>query len=175
MPQKLSEPLEDQIRKYIIQNVTPSAIQGYDPTQTDTTASDFILVTSDNDDYCDYYPLIWVSEVDNGPTIPNSGNTNVNGKGPDGNNQYAIKDVTVAVQAVQNGPYLNSTEYDQLVFEIYAELQSIFNNPDALSDAIFTGELTPPTVTRSSEQQDSSTETWIQRSGTVPVGVHFTP
>ena len=175
MPQKLSEPLEDQIRKYIIQNVTPSEIEGYDPTQSDTTASDFILVTSDNDNYGDYYPMIYVSEQDNGPTIPNSGNTNANGKGPDGNNQYAIQDITISVQAVENGPYLNDTAYDQLAFEIYAELQTVFNDVDAIGDALWTGELTPPTTDRSSEEQDSSTETWIQKQGTVPVGVLYTP
>jgi hypothetical protein len=177
MPQKLSEPLEDQIRKYIIQNATPSAMEGYDPTQSDTTASDFILVTSDNDNYGDYYPLIYVSEQDNGPTIPNSGNTNVNGVQGDGsgNNQFAIKDVTISVQAVENGPYLNNIDYDQLVFEIYAELQAIFGDPGILSDAIYVGELTPPTITRSSDEQDNSTETWIQRQGTVPVGIQFTP
>jgi len=177
MPTKLSEPLEDQVRKYIVNNITPSEIQGYDPTQTDTTSSDFILVSSDNDDYGDYYPLIWVSEGDNGPTIPNSGDTNINGLQGDGSgpNQTAVKDVTVAVQAVQNGPYLNDTAYDQLVFEIYAELQSVFTNTTAISDSLTTGRLTPPTITRSSDQQDSSTESWIQRSGTVPITTIYTP
>lgn len=179
MPQKLSEPLEDQIRKYIINNVTPSEIQGYDPTQSDTTASDFILVTSDNDNYGDYYPMIYVSEIDADKTIPGGGETNINGVQGDGSggNQDTRQGVLISVQTVENGPYLNDTAYDQLAFEIYSEVKVTFKNADEsdFSDFHFVGELTPPTVTRSSDEQDSSTETWIQRRGTIPVGVQYTP
>lgn len=179
MPAKLSEPLEDQIRKYIVQNATPSEMRDYDPTQSDTTASDFIVVTSDNDDYGDYYPLIYVSEVDNGPTIPDSGNTNINGVQGDGSgrNQYAIRDVTISVQAVQNGPYPNGVAYDQLVFEIYQEVKQTLKEASTsdFADFQWVGELTPATLNRSSDQQDNSTETWAQKTGNLPIGLQYTP
>jgi len=43
-------------------------------------------------------------------------------------------------------------------------------------NALYTGDLTPPTQTRSNEETDSgSTVTWLQRQGTVPVGFRYTP
>lgn len=177
MPSKLSEPVEDKVREYIVNNITPSEIEGYDPTQSDTTKSDFILVTSDNDNYGDYYPMIFVSE-NTGPTLPNSGNTNANGMQGDGSgsNQYAIFDVQIQVQAVEGGPYRNSVSYDGLVATIYSELHDILDGEIQLDPGVRMQRLTPPTQTRSSDEADSgSTETWIQRSGTVPVHVHFTP
>jgi len=177
MPQKLSEPVEDKIRKYIINNASVSGLEGYNPTQTDTTASDFILVTSDNDDYGDYYPLIYVSEQD-GPTVPNSGNTNANGLAGDGSgtNQFTTYPVTISVQAVENGPYLNSVDYDELVFSIYQEIHSLLGGQVTIDETLYVGELTPGTQTRSSDETDSgSTDTWVQRQGTLPVGVQYTP
>jgi len=178
MPQKLSEPIEDQVRKYVVDNADPSAMEGYDPTQTDTTASDYILVTSDNDDWGDYYPLIYVSETES-PTVVGGGQTNATGLQSDGSgtNQYSIYTVTLSVQAVENGPYLNSVAYDELVFTIYQELRSIFNaGRDEISDSLWVGSLTPPTQTRSSDETDSgSTDTWCQRQGTLPVGIQYTP
>jgi hypothetical protein len=178
MPAQLSEPVEDQVRKYIIQNISSSEIGGYDPTQGDTTQSDYILVTSDNDDYGDYYPLIYVSQSDNGPIIPNSGNTNVNGIQGDGSgtNQRAIQDVTISVQAVENGPYLNSADYDDLVAEIYSGLHDLLDGNITLESGVRMHRLTPPTQTRSSDETDSgSTDTWIQHTGTVPVDIQYTP
>lgn len=177
MPQKLSEPIEDQVRKYIVENITPSNIEGYDPKQTDTTKQDFILVTSDNDDWGDYYPLIYVSEQD-GPTVPNSGNTNANGLQSDGSgtNQTTVYPITVSVQALENGPYLNGVSYDDLVFTIYQEIHSLFGGGVNLTDSLWVGELTPGTQTRSTDEPDSdSTDTWCQRQGTLSVGVIYTP
>jgi len=177
MPQKLSEPIEDQVRKYIVNNITPSNIEGYDPKQTDTTQQDFILVTSDNDDWGDYYPLIYVSEQD-GPTVPNSGNTNANGLDGSGRgiNQTTVFPVTISVQTLENGPYLNDVDYDELAFTIYEEIHSLFNGNQQLTDSLWVGRLTPPTQTRSNDEPDSaSTDTWTQRQGTLPVGVIYTP
>jgi len=178
MPQTLSESVEDKVRQYVVQNLASSDIEGYDPQQSDTTASDYILITSDNDQYGDYYPLIFISEQD-GPTIPDSGNTNFNGIQGDGSgaNTYSVYNVTIQVQAVENGPYLNNTSYDDLVFTIYQALRSLFGGPITLdSETLWTGGLTPGTQTRSSDENDSgSTDTWVQRAGTLPVGVQYTP
>jgi hypothetical protein len=178
MPAQLSEPVEDQVRKYIIQNISPSEIGGYDPSQTDTTQDDFILITSDNDDYGDYYPLIYVSQSDNGPIIPNSGNTNVNGISGSGNggNQYSVQNVTISVQAVENGPYLNSADYDDLVSDIYAGLHDLLDGFIQLEQGVWMYRLTPPTQTRSSDETDSgSTDTWVQHQGSVPIHIQYTP
>jgi len=139
--------------------------------------SDYILVTSDNDDYGDYYPLIYVSEQD-GPTIPNSGNTNANGLQGDGSgtNQTTTYPITISVQAVENGPYLDNIDYDDLVFEIYQEIHSLFGGEVSIDETLYVGELSPGTQTRSSDETDSgSTDTFVQRQGTLPVGVIYTP
>jgi len=178
MPQKLSEPIEDQIREYVVNNIQPSEIQGYDPTQNDTTASDFILVTSDNDNYGDYYPLIFVSNNQDA-TVPGGGETNITSVQGDGsgNNQNAQYGVTIQCQAVENGPYLNNTAYDQLAFELYQEVKYQIAQADAsdFNDFQYVGQLPPSPNERSSDEQDSSTETWIQYAGTFPVGVIFNP
>lgn len=177
MVQKLSERLEEQVRQYITDNIRPTEIEGYDPQQTDPTASDFLPTTCDWSQYGDTYPVIVVQETD-GPVIPNSGNTNSNGIQGDGSgvNQYAVHPVTISVQAVQGDSYRNSTDYDDLVQSIYAEVKFQFKDVDAVSDGIFTGTLTPPTATRSTDETDSgSTETWYQHQGTLPVGILYEP
>ena len=178
MPPKLSEPIEDQIRDYVVSEIDPTEIQGYDPTQSDTTASDFILVTSDNDNYGDYYPLIFVSNNEDG-TVPGGGETNITSIQGDGsgNNQRAQYTVTIQCQAVENGPYLNDTDYDQLAFELFQEVKLRIKEADEsdFNDFSSVGELTPSPIDRSSDEQDSSTETWVQYSGTVPITVEYTP
>ena len=178
MPQKLTQPIEDQVREYLVSALRPSEIEGYDPTQSDTTAQDFILVTSDNDNYGDYYPLIFVSNNESG-AVPGGGDTNITGKqgSGTGNNQDAIYTVTIQCQAVENGPYLNNIAYDELAFELYQEVKYQLKQASEADfpDFEWVGEATPAPVERSSDEQDNSTETWSQYAGTVPVQVRFTP
>lgn len=178
MPQKLSEKVEDQLRKYLVNNIRPSEIEGYDPTQSDTTASDFILVTSDNDNYGDYYPLIFVSN-NSGTSVPGGGETNVTSIQGDGSghNQRARYTPEIQCQAVENGPYRNNTDYDDLAFTLYQEVKYQIKQATAADIADFSsiGELTPAPIDRSSDEQDSSTETWAQYAGTVPIDVEFVP
>lgn len=177
MPQKVTEPLEAQIRQYLVDNIRPAEMHGYDPQQTDPTAADILPISNDWSDYGDTYPVIVVQE-NNGPTIPNSGNTNVNGIQGDGSgtNQTAVHPITISVQATQDGDYLNNVDYQTLVTDIYAECRFQLKDVDAVSNALYTGDMTPPTQTRSNEETDSgSTVTWLQRQGTVPVGFRYTP
>lgn len=177
MPQKLSERPEELLRQFLTDNLTPSEMQGYDPQQTDETATDFMPVTSSWNKWGDVYPIIAVTEQD-GPTIPNSGTTNFNGLQGDGSgpNQYTVYNITVSCQAVElenSGSYRNSTSADDLVDDLYQEVHATIQNnaTTAISEALFVG-LTPPTQTRSSEEADSgSTLNWIQRQGTCAMGV----
>lgn len=176
MPQKLSERPEELVAQFLRDNLRPAEIEGYNPQQTDPQETDFLPITSDWSFRGDYYPLISVRETD-GPTIPNSGNTNYNGIGPNGPNQYTIYPITISCQAVQEGSYLNSTEAETLVHDLYQECHhQIQNNATtAINESLFVG-MTPATVTRSTDEADSgSTISWIQRQGTIRMGVINTP
>lgn len=176
--QKLTERVEDQIRKYLVQNIRSTEIHGYDPTQGDTTASDYILITSDNDNYGDYYPMIFVGN-NAGSSVIGGGETNISSIQGDGsgNNQNAQYLVTIQCQAVENGPYLDDTPYDDLAFSLYQEVKYQLKQADKsdFADLEYVGELEPANVDRSSSEQDDSTETWAQYSGAIPTGVIFTP
>jgi len=178
MVQKLTDRIEDQIRGYLVDNIRPAEIEGYDPTQSDTTASDFILVTSDNDNYGDYYPLIFISN-NAGASVIGGGETNISSIQGDGsgNNQNAQYTVTIQCQAVENGPYLNGVSYDDLAFTLFQEVKFQIKQAQYsdFTDLTYIGELTPAPVERSSSEQDNSTQTWSQFAGTVPVGVRYTP
>lgn len=185
MPTKLTEPIEEQVRQFVTDNIRPAEVEGYDPTQTNIDADDHLPVSSDYSRWGDAYPAVFVREGDGAgsPQVPNSGNTGYNGLQGDGSglNQYTIYNVSVSVQAVKPAEdmdmYLNGVNAEDLVFEIYQEIhQQVQENvTTALDDAIFAG-MTPPTVTRSNDESDSgSTATWIQRAGTVNVGVLNTP
>ena len=181
MPQTLSERPEELVRQHLVDTIRPAQVQGYDPQQTDETATDFLPITSDWSTRGDYYPIIVVQEQD-GPTLPNSGNTNYNGvQGSGGGpNQYTIYPITVSVQAVElegSASYLNGTTAREIVHDIYSEVHTQIqtNSTSAVSEALFVG-LTPPTVTRSTEETDSgSTLEWYQRQGTCNMGVLNTP
>jgi hypothetical protein len=152
-------------------------MQSYDPQQTDTSQSDFLPVTRDWSTFGDTYPIIVVQETD-GPTLPNSGNTNYNGLQGDGSgpNQYTIYPINVSVQAVElegTGSYLNGTSAREIIHDIYQEVHhQIQNNVgDAIGEALFVG-MTPATVTRNTEETTSgSTLEWYQRAGTINMGV----
>lgn len=177
MPQKLSEPPEELLRQFLTDNIRPTEIEGYDPTQTDETASDFLPVTSSWNKFGDTYPIIFVGEQ-NGPTVPNSGETGFNGLQGDGSgpNIYNIKNVTVSCQAVElenSSAYRNGVSASALAYTLYQEcLHQIQNNSEtAISEAVFVG-MTPSTQTKNSEETDSgSTLQWIQRQGTAYIGV----
>lgn len=176
MPAKLSERPEELLRQYLVDNLTPSSMQGYDPQQTDTTATDFLPISNSWSKWGDYYPFIFVGEQ-NGPQIPGGGSTNVNGIGPDGPNQYAVHNITISVQVAEGGAYRNSTEYDALAHDIYSEIHSTIQNntTSAISEALIVGVPTPPTPTRNPGEDDSDTLDWYQLQGTVPVEVLNTP
>jgi len=174
MPSKLSDRPEELVRQFLTDNIRPGEIHNYDPQQTDTTATDFLPVTSDWSFRGDYYPIISVRE-DDGPTVPNSGNTNYNSVQGDGSgpNQFAVYPLTVSCQAVQEGAYLNGVSAEDLVQDLYAECKDrIQNNAGAdLGGGQLLG-MTPPTTTRSTDEPDSGdTITWIQKQGVVRFSV----
>lgn len=181
MPDKLSERPETLLRDFLSANLRSSEMQGYDPQQTDPTANDFLPVITDWSERGDYYPIISITEND-GPTVPNSGNTNFNGiqGNGSGQNQYTVFNITLSCQAVElegSSAYLNGVSPEQLVFDMYQECnqQIQANVTTAIDEVLFVG-LTPSTQTRSSEQTDSgSTLEWMQRQGTCAMGVLNTP
>lgn len=179
MVQKLSERCEELLRQFLTDNIRPAEIQGYDPNQSNSDASDFMPITTDWSDWGSTYPKIVVQE-NNGPTIPGGGQTNYTGLQGDGSgvNQYAIHNITLSVQAKQDGDYLNSTEYDDLLHDIFEECryQCRSNASQGIAESQFIGDPGPPVQTRSTEETDSgSTLTWVQRQSTVPVGVQYEP
>lgn len=179
MPQELSERPEELIRQWLVDNLESSQMHGYDPQQTNPSATDFIPVTSDWSNRGNFYPLIYIGEND-GPTIPNSGNTNSNGLQGDGSgvNQTATHTITLSVQVMEGGAYLDGTEFDNLAQDIYSHIHSKLQTaaPKTISEGLFTGVPTPPTPTRNQEQNENgSTETWYQLQGQIPFGVIYTP
>jgi len=152
-------------------------MNGYDPKQTDTTETDYIPVTSQYNKWGETFPMVWVGEQD-GPVLPNSGETNYNslqGNG-DGPNQQATHNVTVSVQVTEGGAYLNGVRYDDLAQDIYSEIRYQIQKETKLnSELLFLGGLTPPTPTRSPTDDDGDTYGWMQYQGTVPLGVIYTP
>lgn len=176
MPPKLTERPEEQVRQFLTTEIRPTEIEGYDPQQTDTTATDFLPVITDWSSRGDYYPIISVRET-NGPTIPDSGNTNYNSFGQDGPNQFSIYPITVSCQAVQEGAYLNGVDAEELVQTLYEECKDRIQNSagEQLGGVQLLG-MTPPTVTRSTEEPDNSDSiTWLQYQGTANVSVIDTP
>jgi len=174
MPQKLSERPEELARQFVVDSIRPGEIQGYDPQQDDPQATDFLPITSDWSLRGSYYPFVSIRETD-GPTVPNSGNTNYNGLQGDGSgvNQYTVYNILVSAQAVQGGAYLNGVDHTTIVTDIYDEIhhQIQNNTEDAVSEALFTG-MTPATITRDTEETDSgNTQTWIQAQGSISMGV----
>lgn len=183
MPQKLSERPEELVRQWLSDNIRPSEVQGYDPQQTDETASDFMPVTTSWNKWGDVYPIIYVGE-DDSPTVPNSGNTGFNGMQGDGSgpNAYSIKNITVSCQAVElenNSAYRNGVEADDLAYQLYQECYTLLQNnaTTAISEALHNG-LTPPDGIQNQNTEETSsgsTLRWIQRTGTCQVGTINTP
>jgi hypothetical protein len=178
MPQKITEPIEDKIRKYLVDAIRPSEVEGLDPTIGDTTRLEFLLVTSDYDNYGDTYPLVFVSN-NAGTSVIDGGETNISSIQGDGsgNNQNAQYSVTIQCQAVENGPLPNNVDYDVIAFQLFQEVKYQINQAETsdFTNLSYIGNLTPAPVERSSSEQDNSTESWSQFAGTVPVGVHYTP
>lgn len=182
MPTTLTDRPEETIRQFLTDNIVPANIHGYDPTQTDSTATDFLPITCDWSDFGDTYPKVVVQENESA-TVVGGGVTNATGLQGDGSgvNQYSIQPISVSVQAVQldgTSAYLDSTEYDDLTHDIYEECHRVIQAtaPGTLSEVDWVGPPTPPTQTRSSDETDSgSTITWTQRQGTVPVAFTRTP
>ncbi len=179
MPSKLSERPEELVRQYLSDHLTPSEMQGYNPQQTDPTASDFLPVTSNWSDWGDTYPKIVVTERE-GPQIPNAGSTNTNSIQGDGSgsNQLATHNITVSCQALEGEDYQNGVDAEALVHDLYQEVKATGQNnaPVALASGVWMAVPTPPTWTENEDETDSgSTRTWVQGQGTVPVTVLDTP
>lgn len=177
MPSKLSDRPEYKYKRFLDQNIRPAEIEGYNPQQTDQTATDFMPVTNSWSKFGDTYPLVFVGEQ-NGPSIPGGGNTNSNGIQGDGSgvNQYAIHDVTISVQVAEGGAYLGGIDYDDLAQAIYSEVHTITQDTTtALNETLWIGTPTPPTPTRNPGEDNSDTLDWFQMQGSCPIGVQYTP
>lgn len=178
MPQQPSERIEEKVRQYLADNLQPTELHGYDPRQTNPSSTDYLPVTCDWSKRGSTYPLIFVGEQ-SGPALPNSGNTNSNGMQGDGSgsNQTAVHTITISVQTMEGGAYLDSMDYDDLAHDLYWEVHSVLQSaaPDAIDEALFSGVPTPPTPSRNPDTGGSDTDTWFQASGTVPVGYLYSP
>ena len=181
MPPKLSEAPEDTLRDFFETNIRPAEVEGYDPNQTwstDNPPNDALVITTNWDNYGDFYPIIVVNQTDS-PVLPNSGNTNYNGVQGDGSgrNQYHVDPVTVSCQAVEGRDYLNGTNPKEVARLLYAECHAqIQDNSSAVSNEFIFAGMTQPTLTKSNtEENGTSTDTWYQWQGTVDVGIIDTP
>jgi len=182
MPTKLSEPIEDRLREWIEANIRPSEVDGYDPNQTwpeDNPPNDALIVTTNWDEYGDFYPVVVVTDDDNGAVVPNSGETNFNGLQGDGSgvNQTTTQPVTISCQATEGQDYLSGDGPKLTAFRLAQEVHQLFqDNAEGVdSDYLFNG-ATPPVHTRSNtEENGDSTDTWHQYQFTVDVGYVNTP
>jgi len=176
MPSKLTQRPEESVRQFLVDNLQPAEIEGYDPKQTNTGATDYMPVTTDYSRWGETFPMIWVGEQ-NGPQVPNAGNTGFNGFQGNGNgpNIYNIKNITVSCQTTEGGAYLNSVDYDDLAFSLYQEVQhQVQNNATTgIAEAEWIG-VTPPTYLRDSGE-DGDTSAFYQAQGTVNFGYIDTP
>ena len=123
MPTKLSEPIEDRLRDWLETNLRASEMEGYDPDQTwseDSPPDNALIITTNWDDYGDFYPIIVVTDNDESAALPNSGETNFNGLQGDGSgpNQQANQPITVSCQAVEGQDYLNDTPPKLVAFQL---------------------------------------------------------
>lgn len=168
MPQKLSEAPEESIRQFLVDNLRPTEMEGYNPLQTDPTASDFLPITNNWSDLGDTYPIIVIQGE--GPTIIGGGETGFTGIQGDGSgaNQYTLENMTVSVQAVEGQSYRNGVKPRELTYTIFSEVhhQIQTNVTTAISEAQW-ATVSPPTLTENEQETDSgSTITWFQRQGT---------
>jgi len=182
MPPKLTNPIDETLRDFFETNIRPSEVLGYDPDQTwseDTPPDDALIITTNWDDYGDFYPVIVVTDNDNGPVVPNSGETNYNslsgnGSGP---NQYQNQPITVSCQATEGNDYLTGAGPKEVARKLAQEChkQIQLNSEGVDSEYIWNG-ATPPIHTRSNtEENGTSTDTWHQYQITVDVGYIITP
>jgi len=134
-PKTLSESPEETVRQLLTdQWGTPSVDDGgYDPTQTDTTASDFLVITTDWSGWGDTWPIISLTNTD--PTVPGGGDTQVtgiqgNGSGP---NQRRLETMTMTVMASQTdtGDYQGESAEDIVRILYEHAFQIIWNNQHA--------------------------------------------
>lgn len=180
MTQRLTERPEDLVRVYLAENVTPSNLGGYDPTVADRQDVTFIPFTTDWSKRGNTYPFVAIRE-DDGPTLPDSGDSNYNSLQGDGSgpNSRAIYPITVSVQTMQGGGYLNGVDFDDLAQEIYDEIfQTVQANAGTELDSsgVQLLGMTPPTTTRSNNEDGSTdTQTWFQKAGTINVQFIDTP
>jgi len=176
MSQKLSQRPEESVRQFLVDNLRSGEMEGYDPQQTNRQETDFLPVTTDWSTRGEYYPLISIREQDS-PQVPNSGNTGYNGQQGDGSgpNIYNIKNITVSCQATEGGAYLNSVDYDELVFTLYQEVQHQIqtNATTGITEAQWLG-VTPPTYTRDAGE-DGGTGVFMQAQGTINFGYIDSP
>jgi len=178
MPRKLSERPEELVRQFLVDSIRPSEVEGYDPMQTDPSASDFLPVTNNWSTEGSYYPMVSVREMD-GPTLPDSAGTNYNSQQGDGSgpNQYTVYNLTLSCQAIEGGSYRNDVDADDLALALYQECahQIQVNPTSAVDEAAFIS-ATPSTQSRSIDEDDSgSTTVWVQRQGSVAFGFLKTP
>jgi len=182
MPQQLSQRPEESIRQFLVDNIRSAQIQGYDPQQTNPSATDYLPITSDYSRWGETFPMVWVGEQSEA-TTPGGGESGYNSMQGDGSgpNFYEIHSITVSVQTTEteNGSgYLNQTDYDTLAFQIYQEIkQQVQNNANAETTALdpftFVG-ITPSTPTREATEE-GDTAAFYQEQCQIFAGVLDTP
>lgn len=174
MPSKPSERIEEKVRQFLIDTLTGTGLHGYNPRQQNRSSTDYLPVTCDWSKRGSTYPLIFVGEQ-SGPTIPNSGNTNANGMSNGGVNQTAVHTITISVQTMEGGAYLDSMDYDDLAHDLYWEVHDVLQDaaPNAIDEALYSGVPTPPTPSRNPQSDSDDTDAWYQNQGTVPVGYMY--
>lgn len=177
MPKTLSEPPAETVQQLITDNWgTPTvSTGGYNANQTDSTAVDFLPVTTNWAGWGDVYPIISLTNTD--PTVPGGGDTNVTGiqGNGSGSNQRRLETMVMTVQAerLDDGDYQGEDAHS-IVKTLYDHaFQIVWNNQHAPNHSEIDGfYVTPGTHTTPDSSDSTTTE---QYSGNVTVDWLKTP
>lgn len=174
MPTTLSENPEEIVRQLLVDEWGVSSVPtgGYDASQTDPTATDFLPITTNWAGFGDTYPII--SVTNNDPTVPGGGQTGItgiqgNGSGP---NQHRLETMVITVMAERGTDYQGEDAHT-IVNTLYDHVhQIVWGNIHAPNHSDVHGfYVTPGTHTTGS---DDSTTT-EQYSGSVTLDWLKTP
>ncbi len=175
-PKTLSETPEEIVRQLITDEWgTPDVpTGGYDATQTDPDATDFLPVTTNWAGFGNTYPVI--SLTNNDPTVPGGGDTNVTGVQGDGSgpNQRRFETMTMTVMASErdDGDYQGEDAHSIVKILYDHAFQVVWNNQHAPNHSEING-FYPTPGTHTTPSDDSTTAE--QYSGAVTVDWLKTP
>lgn len=174
MPQTLSDNPEEKVRQLLTDGWDPDNTEGYDPTETDPDADEFLPISTDWKSG-DTYPIVTVTGND--PTVPGGGDTNITGKQGDGsgNNQRRLETMQLTVQASGDSEYINDLGAHEVVELLYNEaFRVVWDNQNAPDDSEVWNYFVSPATHTGPDNSDDSTS-FHQYAGDVILHWNRTP